>query len=163
MCGPRAARSGVPDAQLSRNTRSAASTTPRARPRQPACTAIAHLDHEPGALRVTDVPVADNRLDRVVPASVAVFDRNEALITYAAPCIINGKRAPHLVMQGQYGPITIVLMPEENVGDVTPIEGESVHGQIIPVGDGSIAIIGPRDEPLEPVRQKVLNSVTWTT
>ena len=124
---------------------------------------LAHIDHEPGALRVTDVAIADDRLARAVPASIATYDRGEALITYAQPCTINGNTVPHLVIQGQYGPVTILLMPDEKVAEVTPIDGVNVKGIIIPVGDGSIAIVGGRDEPLELIKKNVVNSVTWTT
>jgi hypothetical protein len=124
---------------------------------------LAHLDHEPGALRVTEVPVSDRRLKRAVPASLAVFDREATLITYANPCIINGKRVPHLVIQGQHGPVTILLMPEEKVDETTPLDGNAVHGVILPVRDGSIAIIGPREEFLEPIQENVRASLTWTT
>lgn len=124
---------------------------------------LAHLDHEPAALTVTDVAIPEGRLARAVPAEVAVFDRDKALITYASPCIINGNSVPHLVFQGERGPVTILLMPDEPVGDTETIEGENVHGLIIPVGEGSIAIIGPRDEPLEPIQKNVVESVTWTT
>ena len=123
---------------------------------------LAHLDHEPRSLVVTDVPVSDRRLQRAVPASMAVFDRDETLITYANPCIINGKRVPHLVVQGQHGPITILLMPEEKVAEKTPLDGATVHGVILPVGEGRIAIIGPREEALEPIQENVRASLTWT-
>ena len=106
---------------------------------------LAHLDHEPAALRVTDTPVSDTRLQRALPAT------------------INGHRVPHLVLQGQYGPVTILLMPEEQVAAAISLDGESVHGVILPVGDGSIAIIGNRREPLDPIRQQVIESITWTT
>jgi hypothetical protein len=124
---------------------------------------LAHIDHEPGALRVTDVAIADDRLARAVPASIATYDRGEALITYAQPCTINGNTVPHLVIQGQYGPVTILLMPDEKVAEATPIDGVNVKGIIIPVGDGSIAIVGGRDEQLELIKKNVVNSVTWTT
>ena len=124
---------------------------------------LAHLDHEPYALRVTDTPVSDARLLRAVPASLAVYERGDALVTYAQSCVINGKTVPHLVIQGQHGPVTILLMPEEAVAEVTPLDGANVRGLILPVGDGSIAIIGNREEELEPLRKQVVDSVTWTT
>ena len=124
---------------------------------------LAHMDHEPQALVVTDVAVSDAKLHRVVPSNVADFAQSPALITYAAPCTIKGKVSPHLVVQGQHGPVTIILMPEVAVGEVTPIEGENVHGMIVPVGEGSIAIVGSREEALEPIRKSVIESVTWTT
>ncbi len=124
---------------------------------------LAHLDHEPYALRVTDVAVPDERLARVVPVSTAVFNRDASLITYAQTCIINGKKVPHLVIQGERGPVTILLMAEERLGKAVPLDGDNIRGVILPVGDGSIAIIGDRDEPLEPIQKSVVDSVTWTT
>lgn len=124
---------------------------------------LAHLDHEPGALQITDVAVTDQRLERAVPAALAVFDRDVSLITYARPCVINGNKVPHLVIQGQYGPVTILLMPDEEVAEATPLDGENVKGVILPVGKGSIAIIGDRQEVLESIQKNVVNSVTWTT
>ena len=124
---------------------------------------LAHLDHEPGALRVTTTPVSDKRLARVVPASTAHFDRESSLITYAQTCVINGKRIPHLVIQGERGPVTILLLPDERIDAATPLEGQSVQGVILPVGDGSIAIIGDREEALGPIQENVLQAVTWTT
>ena len=124
---------------------------------------LAHLDHEPGALRITDVAVSDEQFARAVPASLATFERGTSLITYARPCIINGNSVPHLVIQGQYGPVTILLMPEEHVSEATPIDGVSVKGVILPVGKGSVAIIGDREEQLEPIQKNVVNSVAWTT
>jgi len=124
---------------------------------------LAHLDHEPDSLRITDVAVTEQRLMRVVPASLAKFERDTSLITYAQSCVISGNEVPHLVIQGQYGPVTILLMPEESVSEATPIDGVSVKGVILPVGKGSVAIIGDREEQLEPIQKNVVNSVAWTT
>ena len=124
---------------------------------------IAHLDHEPYALRVTNTPVSDSRLQRVVPADVAEMDHSAGLITYAQTCVIDGKDVPHLVIQGETGPVTILLMPDQAVSAAETLEGENIHGVILPVGNGSVAIIGPREEPLERVEKSVLDSVTWST
>lgn len=124
---------------------------------------LAHLDHEPAALRVTDVAISDDRLLSVVPAGVANLDHGAGLITYAQTCIINGKKVPHLVIQGTAGPITVLLMPEERVGEAVQLAGSNVNGVILPVGSGSIAIIGAGGERLDTVQQELLQSVTWTT
>ena len=115
------------------------------------------------ALRITDEPVADRRLEKVVPAGVAAMNHDAGLITYAQTCVINGKEIPHLVIQGERGPVTILLLPDEHIDAATPLEGQSVQGVILPVGDGSIAIIGDREEALGPIQENVLQAVTWTT
>jgi len=124
---------------------------------------LAHLDHEPYALVVTDVAVSDERFRSVVPARIASMDRSAGLITYAQSCKINGKDVPHLVVQGEHGPVTILLMPGEKIPNALPLEGDTVHGVILPVGSGSIAIIGVREERLDLIEDRVLKSVTWST
>ncbi len=124
---------------------------------------VAHLDHEPYALRVTDEAVSDRRLAKVVPADVASMNHDAGLITYAQTCVINGKKIPHLVIQGERGPVTILLLPDEAIGDAVQLEGESINGVLLPVGSGSVAIIGERDEQLESIQKNVVNSVTWST
>jgi hypothetical protein len=124
---------------------------------------LAHIDHERNSLVVTDVAVSDARLTSVVPADIARLDHSSGLITYAQSCVIGGHSVPHLVIQGEYGPVTILLMPEEMVSAPQTITGESVNGIILPVGDGSIAIFGEREESLDRIDKKVLDSVTWST
>jgi len=54
-------------------------------------------------------------------------------------------------------------MPEEPLAEATPIEGVNIKGVMLPVGNGSIAIIGDRDEQLDEVKKNVLDSVVWST
>jgi hypothetical protein len=124
---------------------------------------LAHVDHEPQALRVTSTPVADSSLARVVPEDLATMNHDAGLITYARSCRINGNTVPHLVIQGEHGPITILLMPDEKISESQALQGVSVRGVILPVGNGSIAIIGAREEQLDRVQQNVLDSVKWST
>jgi hypothetical protein len=124
---------------------------------------LAHVDHEPQALEVTDVAVSDEQFFSVVKPPVGTVDRSIGLVTYARSCIINGKTIPHLVIQGKNGPITLLLMPEEMIDAAMTLHGKSVNGVIIPMGNGSIAIIGERDEPLDELKQQIINSVEWST
>lgn len=124
---------------------------------------LAHVDHEPLALLPSNTPVSDSEFSIAVPKEIATMNRDVGLITFAAFCSINGNDVPHLVMQGKHGPITILLMPHEKVDATRVLDGVNVHGVILGVGEGSIAIIGDREEPLEKVEQNVLGSVMWST
>lgn len=123
---------------------------------------LAHLDHEPGALRVTDVAVSEERFSRVVNSGVGTMDRNVGLISYAQSCVINGRTVPHLVMQGEHGPITLLLMPDETIDVARTFMGERVTGVLIPHGGGSIAIIGGNEGDLAEVEERVVDSVEWS-
>lgn len=124
---------------------------------------VAHLDHEPHSLVVTDVAVPERTLSSVVNRNEVDVAPGLGLITYARSCVINGRVIPHLVIQGEHGPVTLLLMPEEHVDAAIPLEGRAVNGVILPVGDGSVAIIGERDESLEQIEERVIDSVKWKT
>jgi hypothetical protein len=124
---------------------------------------LAHVDNEPSALLPSSTPVSDRQLSRAVPSDIATMNRDAGLITYAQNCTINGNDVPHLVIQGVHGPITILLMPHESVAEATTLDGVNIKGIILPVGDGSIAIIGDREEKLDQVKEDVLDSVMWST
>lgn len=123
---------------------------------------LVHIDHEPGSLEVTDVAVTDEWLSTVVRPAVGNLDRGIGLISYAQSCVIRGHRVPHLVIQGEKGPITLLLMPEEVIDSVQTIDGDGVHGVILPLGGGSIAIVGERDENLAELERSVIDSVEWS-
>ena len=123
---------------------------------------LAHLEHEPGALRITDEAVPDTRFSSVVNASVGTMDRDVGLISYAQSCVINGKTVPHLVLQGENGPITLLLMPDEMIDVARTFMGERVNGVLIPHGSGSIAIIGENEQDLTEIEQRVVDSVEWS-
>jgi hypothetical protein len=123
---------------------------------------LAHLDHELGSLVVTDEAVSERSLRLVVSPDVADLDGGFGLISYARTCVINGKRIPHLVIQGEHGPVTVLLMPDEEVAAAMTLVGKGVNGVILPVGKGSIAIIGEREENLSDIEKRVVDSVEWS-
>ena len=123
---------------------------------------LAHLDHEPNALAVTNVAVSEDKLSSVVTPSIGTMKADVGLITYAESCIINGRTIPHLVIQGEQGPVTLLLMPEEMIDGAMSLDGDSINGVILPFGSGSIAIIGERGERLDEIEQRVINSVEWS-
>ena len=122
---------------------------------------VAHLDHEPGSRRVTDKAVSERKLARVVEDDVAEMDIG--LITYASSCVINGNSIPHLVIQGERGPVTLLLLPDEMIDSAVLLDGVGITGVILPVGNGSVAIIGERDEPLDKIEKQITSSVKWST
>jgi hypothetical protein len=122
---------------------------------------VAHFDRHQDGLTVTSVGVSEQTLANVVEPDVEEMDIG--LITYATSCEINGHVVPHLVIQGERGPITILLLPDEQISAAVPLDGVGIRGVILPVGNGSIAIIGARDEPMENIRNQITNSVKWST
>jgi Protein of unknown function (DUF3379) len=126
---------------------------------------IAHMDHEEASRQVTSVPVPPQTLHAVVDRKVAAMDRDVGLITYAMSCVINGRTVPHLVIQGNTGPVTLILLADETIEAPIPLAGENVHGVLLPVGHGSIAVIGQREDQMDEIGRigrDLADSVEWS-
>ncbi|HNP36206.1 MAG TPA: DUF3379 family protein [Woeseiaceae bacterium] len=124
---------------------------------------IDHFEHEKFSMQVSDQAVSDDRLARIVPANIVTMDQPVGLITYAQSCVINGKQVPHLVVQGDHGPVTILLLANEHIDAPQELQSGAFSGAIFPLGDGSVAIVGTDVEDLERVEQQVTSSVHWRT
>lgn len=122
---------------------------------------LVHISHESGSLVRSGQAVGSERLARIVPANIAELGPETGLVTYAQSCVINGHSVPHLVVQGEHGPVTILLMPHETVAEAQEFGDGVLQGVILPVGEGSIAIVGEDPSDLDRLGQTMKNSVNW--
>jgi hypothetical protein len=125
---------------------------------------VAHMEHEQASRRTTSVSVPEQQLHKVIDPEVLAMDTGVGLVSYAQTCVINGNAVPHLVIQGESGPVTLILLPDEKIDNAIPLAGEHVHGVIVPVGHGSVAIIGERVDQLgeiDEIEQRIIKSVEW--
>jgi hypothetical protein len=82
-------------------------------------------------------------------------------ISYAMSCKFRGHHVPHLVVQTQRGPVTVLLLPEER-SITTPekfVEG-GYAGLIVPAPRGAIAVLGSGPHVAE-VATAVLGAIEY--
>lgn len=124
---------------------------------------IAHVRHEPAALVVTAATVAPEKFEEVLRGGRATLAGPVGQVSYAKLCPFRGRMVAHFVVQGERGPVTVLLLPEEQVDAPTPIDEGGFAGTLVPVeGGGSVAIVGQPDEPLEVIRDRLLQAVRWS-
>jgi len=122
---------------------------------------LGHVDHEREAWLASETPVAREVLEAVLDAGKASMPQSTGLVTFARTCPIRGKPVPHLVIQGQQGPIMLLLMPEEPVPAPVPLERPGYTGIIVPVSGGSIALVGVAGEPVRETAEEISRTVSW--
>lgn len=83
-------------------------------------------------------------------------------VSYAHTCLFRGERVVHLVVQGEHGPVTILLLPHIHVDASVPVDEQGFHGVIVPDGEGSIAIVTNNATPVEPMEQELAGKVSWS-
>ncbi len=126
---------------------------------------VEHIGPELGAMVPATVAVSQSKLGKVLATGVGgtQLDSDAPLVSYAKSCVINGQLVPHLVMQGEAGPVTVLLLPGERVDGPVSIMRDGVEGVILPVGDGgSIAIIGRDADSVESIQKAALEAVEFS-
>lgn len=123
---------------------------------------IAHIHHEPHALAVTADRAPEADIERVLRRAGARFAQPVERVSYARLCPFRGRLVAHFVVQGERGPVTVLLLPEEHLTRPTPVRNEEFSGTLVPLeGGGSIAIVGQPDEDLQEIRDRFAEAVRW--
>ena len=120
---------------------------------------VDHMHHESELLLPSEVAVDPAHLEQVLRLVGGRLDGELGTVTHAGLCPIDGDLAAHLVVTGSNGPVAVIVMPGHELGARLPVASSGLSGAIIPVGRGSVAIIGFRGEPIEELAERVRNSV----
>lgn len=114
-----------------------------------------HTHHESFALVRTDERVEHRQLAAILARSNLRLKPGAADVSYASSCPFRGHVVPHLVVQSEHGPVTVlVLTNEEPVQAQQTIDEDGYEGVIVPAPRGVIAVLG-KDVPVEEVAQKL--------
>jgi hypothetical protein len=130
---------------------------------------VTHMREEPQAWRRTDVPVPDPKLDNVLRDSHLrlAASGGAGMVSYASSCGFRGHRVPHLVLQTDAGPVTVMVLVHERSPKPVQFDEQGYRGVIVPVpGHGSLAVLmrgSATDlETIEHIAHRVLESIIWT-
>jgi hypothetical protein len=132
-----------------------------------AAAVVAHMAGEPDAWQLTDVPVPDADLNEVLKDSKLRLKPAAGVVSYASSCSFRGHKVPHLVVQTQSGPVTVMVLVHEAVRNPKQFDEQGYRGTIVPVpGHGSIAVLmrdaGSRSGDVERIAARVSDSIVWT-
>ena len=125
---------------------------------QPALAAeiVDHVRHEPGSWGSRE-PVPPEVLAAVL-AKAGVSYNARLPVTYASPCPFRGRIVPHLVVQTDRGPVTVMVLSHVRTdadSQGTFEEGE-YHGIVLPAGSGSIAVLAPKGQEFDGAVEQVV-------
>ena len=132
-----------------------------------AAAVVAHMAGEPDAWQLTDVPVPDAELNAVLKDSKLRLKPDAGVVSYASSCNFRGHKVPHMVVQTQSGPVTVMVLVHEAVRKSMQFDEHGYRGTIVPVpGHGSIAVLmrdaSPGSGDVERIAARVDDSIVWT-
>jgi hypothetical protein len=128
---------------------------------------VKHMAEEPNAWARTEVPVPEPRLEKVLTDSHVRFRLSAGLVSYASSCSFRGHTVPHLVVQTDAGPVTVMVLTHETLRSAMRFNEQGYRGVIVPVpGHGSLAVLerGPETDikTVEGVAARVQSALDWT-
>jgi hypothetical protein len=122
---------------------------------------VAHVEGEAQSLiRTTDI-VEPERLNDVLARSRVRLKPGAGAVSYAMSCWFRGHYVPHLVVQTDRGPVTVLLLPQEHdVKQREVFDEGGFHGVMLPAPRGALAVLG-RDAQAEEVAERFLRAVEY--
>lgn len=122
---------------------------------------IAHVQHEPQLLQASQRRAGAQQVSAVmsrggVQASLPLRD-----VSHAGLCPFRGRLVPHLVFEVDGEPVSVLLLPHEPMASVQEINEQGFKGVLVPVQDGSMAIVAGREDLIVPVREELEKAVSW--
>ena len=123
---------------------------------QPALAAeiVEHIRHEADSWGSRE-PVPPEVLAAVL-SRAGVHYNAKLPVTYASPCPFRGHIVPHLVVQTDNGPVTVMLLSHEQVKAQAEFTEGEYHGVVFPAGSGSIAVLAPTGREFEGALEQVV-------
>lgn len=121
---------------------------------------VRHIQNEPEILDPRQAMDEMALMEVLSPLAFSLVE-SPGSITAAAPCWIRKGRGMHLVMQGEKGLVTVLLMPGEHAQQQQPIEAASLSGMLVPTGWGSMAVVSHAGEDITPLIHSLQQKVRW--
>ena len=126
---------------------------------------VAHMAGEPEAWARSPVP--DPNLDAVLADAHMGLQPEAGMVSYAQSCLFRGHHVPHLVVQTDLGPVTVMVLVHDDVAAARTFDEGGYRGTIVPVrGHGSIAVLVKGEEgdmaQVESVAARVKDAIVWT-
>jgi len=121
---------------------------------------VTHVEYESDSWS-SDHPVPSTRVNDILAKAGVALDMSSDKVMYARNCLFRGHVVPHLVVTTARGPVTVLVLPNENVTQRTTFHQDGMTGVIAPAPHGSIAILALGSESVDAAAQEVQQSVRW--
>lgn len=119
-----------------------------------------HVGHEPQAM-TSSAPADVDVVARALERGGVRLRPDVGAVSYANSCEFRGHTVPHLVVQTDRGPVTVMVLRHERAAAPSSFDEQGYSGRIVPAGPGSIAVIGGTGADLDQVTAEVLAAVIW--
>lgn len=104
----------------------------------------------------------NSRMNAAIKAQLAASPATNGLdVRFAKDCWIAKQVAMHIILRGDTGPVSIMMLPSKMVDHATAINDDRFTGTITPMASGTLVVLGNRKEPLQKYASLVSANLRW--
>jgi hypothetical protein len=119
---------------------------------------VTHVEGEPNSWYQRQ-PVDTDRLEAVLRKSGVKLGTGMDPVVYAQSCWFRGHFVPHFVVSTNQGPVTVLILLNEQVRAAQQFKEDGFIGLLVPARTGSIAVISRTPMALEQPARDVLRAL----
>lgn len=93
------------------------------------------------------------------PFGMELNDMGLGEVTIADHCQIRDKTAVHVMFAGTRAPVSLLIMPGQQVERRLPIRENELIGSLMPIPGGSMALVSEPDEGLDVIESRIRSAL----
>lgn len=122
---------------------------------------VAHALHEADTIVRTDERVAREHVKEVLNSAGVSLAEDQLAVSFAMVCPVRKREVPHLVVQTEDGPVTVLVLADERaITAPQRFEERGFVGTLVPAPRGVIAVLA-RGEGVDEVAATVLKALRY--
>jgi hypothetical protein len=118
------------------------------------------MAHEPGSWEAESTVPTDD-LESVTYRSGVRLNDGMPDVTYAQSCWFRGHYVPHLVVRTPDGPVTIMVLPEEQVERRQEFREGGYSGTLVPARRGAIAVLARNAADVDAIARRAVAAISY--
>jgi hypothetical protein len=126
---------------------------------------FSHVYAEGRFLEATDSVSLDSvntRMEQAMGAQLTASPATKALqVRFAKDCWIAKAVAMHMIVRGETGPVSMMMIPKTVVTKERPIADHRFSGFITPIAGGTLVVLGNPQEPMRKYVDLLSSSMQW--
>jgi hypothetical protein len=119
---------------------------------------VTHVEGEPASWSLTQ-PVNAQHLEAVLRKSGVRLGTGMEPVVYASSCWFRGHFVPHFVVLTGSGPVTVLILLNEQVAVAQQFSADGYSGMLVPAGTGSVAVLSRTPMALEQPASEVVHAL----